>query len=217
MVSLSAFRSDAMSRYADVLLPIAAFAETDGTFVNLSGTWQSFGAAAPPYADSRPAWRVLRVLGNLFDLAGFEQETIEDVRAELGEPGPVGAPGWALPPSLPEPADPAQGIERISLVPVHAADALVRRSAPLQATKDAELAGVSLNPATIERLGVVDGGTVLVRQGDASITLGVIADRRIPDACAYLPAGVPATAALDAGVGAVVLDRLVDDPRGIRQ
>ena len=68
VVSLSTFRCEAMAEYADVILPVSAFAETEGTFVNLSGTWQSFGVAAPPYADSRPAWRVLRVLGNLFEL-----------------------------------------------------------------------------------------------------------------------------------------------------
>ena len=207
VVSLSAFRSEAMGEYADVILPIAAFAETEGTYVNLSGAWQSFGAAAPPYADSRPAWRVLRVLGNLFELAGFEQETIEDVRAGLGEPAPAGVHGWVLPPSLPEPANLAQGIERIAPVPIYAADALVRRSRPLQATKDAEFAGVALSPATIERLGFRDGESVVVRQGVSSRDLEIVADRRIPADCAYLPAGVLATAPLGGRDASVVLER----------
>ena len=142
VVSLGAFRSEAMSEYAHVILPAAAFAETEGTFVNLSGIWQSFGAAVPPYADARPAWRVLRVLGNLLDLPGFEQETIEDVRASLGGPAAggsatageslaAGRPGWTLPRSLPKPAEGAEGVERIARiapVPMHAVDALVRRS-----------------------------------------------------------------------------------------
>ena len=210
VVSLSAFRSEAMAEYADVILPIAAFAETGGTFVNLSGTWQSFGAATPPYADSRPAWRVLRVLGNLFDLTGFEQETLEDVRADLGEPRPAGVPGWTLPRSLPEsvdPVNPDEGIERIAPVPIYAADALVRRSKPLQATKDAEFSGVALSPATLERLGLAGGEPVRVRQGGGSVVLGAVADRRVPDGCACLPVGITATAALDAGDGTVVLDR----------
>ena len=208
VVSLSAFRSEAMAEYADVILPIAAFAETEGTFVNLSGTWQSFEAAAPPYADSRPAWRVLRVLGNLFELTGFEQESIEDVRAEVGEPGSAGPPGWALPRSLPEPVD--DGIERIVSVPIYAADALLRRARPLQATKDAEFAGVSLSPSTIERLGLNDGESVVVRQGVGSVDLEVAADPRVPADCAFLPAGVPATVALGAGDATVVLERLGD-------
>ena len=205
VVSLSAFRSEAMSEYADVILPIAAFAETEGAFVNLSGTRQSFGAAAPPYADSRPAWRVLRVLGNLFELGGFEQETIEDVRAGLGEPGSAGTRGWTLPRGLPAPVD--DGIERIALVPMYAADVLLRRSKPLQATRDAEFAGVALSPATLERIGLTEGEQALVRQDGRSVALDVIADDRLPDGCACLPAGIAPTAALDAGVSVVVLDR----------
>ena len=205
VVTLSTFGSEAMSEYADVILPVAAFAETEGTFVNLSGTWQSFGAATPPYADSRPAWRVLRVLGNLFKLDGFEQETIDDVREELGESGPARAPAWTLPPSLPESVD--GGIERIASVPIYAADPLVRRSKPLQATKDAEFAGVSLSPATLERLGVEDGEPVEVRRGGGGVVLDVVADGRTSDGCALLPAGIPATAALGPGDGPVAIHK----------
>ena len=219
VVSLAAFRSEAMSEYAHVILPAAAFAETEGTFVNLSGTWQSFGAAVPPYADARPAWRVLRVLGNLLDLPGFEQETIEDVRAALGgpaagvkEPAAAGNAGWTLPRNLPEPAEGTEGAEGIALariapVPMHAVDALVRRSKPLQATKDAEFREVGLCPATIERLGLADGEPAVVRQNGGSVTLRVVADRRVPEDCAYLPAGIAATATLDVGDGSVIIDR----------
>ena len=207
VVSLSTFRSEAMAEYADVILPIAAFAETEGTFVNLSGTRQSFDAAAPPFAESRPAWRVLRVLGNVFELAGFEHDTIEDVRSELGESGPAGAHGWTLPECLPEPAGPPGGIERIAPVPIYAADPLVRRSQPLQTTKDGEFAGVGLSPGTLQRTEFAEGERVLVRQGTRSVALDVVADSRLPDGCAWLPAGIGATAALDASAGALVLDR----------
>ena len=212
VVSLSTFRSEAMSDYADVILPVAPFAETEGTFVNLSGTWQSFGAAAPRYGDSRPAWRVLRVLGNLFELGGFEQETIGDVRAGLGEPGTAGTPGWTLPRRLPEPGDRGGGLERIAPVPIYAADALVRRSRPLQATRDGQLAGVSMSPATMEHLGVEVGESVEVRQGGGGIVLDVFADGRTPDGCAFLPAGIPATAALGTGDGLIAMHKARDKP-----
>ena len=203
VVSLGTYRSEATAKFANVILPIAAFAETEGTFVNLSGTWQSFAAAAPPWAESRPAWRVLRVLGNLFEIAGFEQEVIDDVRAQFGAPGPSGGSGWTLPRTLPKPA--AAGIERIAPVPTYAADALVRRSVPLQATKDAEFAGVAMSPGTLDNIGFAPGEPALVCQGGGSVTLEVVADRRLPDGCACLPAGIAATAPLDAGGGAVEL------------
>ena len=207
VVSLSTFRSEAMAEYADVILPIAAFAETEGTFVNLSGSRQSFDAASPPFAESRPAWRVLRVLGNLFESAGFEHDSIEDVRSELGESGPASAHGWSLPRSLPEPAGPLEGVERIAPVPIYATDPLVRRSEPLQATKDGEFAGVGLSPQTLQRAGLAAGERVLVRQGAGSVALDVVADNRLPDGCACLPAGIGATAALDASAGPLMLDR----------
>ena len=207
VVSLSAFRSDAMSEYADVLLPIAAIAETEGTFVNVSGTWQNFVAAAPPYANSRPAWRVLRVLGNLFEIDGFDQETIEDVRSALGAPDSVGAHSWPLPTHLPEPEGIGGGLERIAPVPIYAVDALVRRSMPLQGTKDGEFAGVGVSPATLERFGFDDGESVLVQQGVSSRDFKIVADRRVPADCALLPAGLLATAPLGGRGTQVALER----------
>ncbi len=65
VVSLSAFSSDSINEYADVILPIAASVETAGTFVNVAGSWQSFNGCVPPKGEARPAWKVLRVLGNL--------------------------------------------------------------------------------------------------------------------------------------------------------
>src|SRR5690606_34761554 len=78
-VALTPYRSAAQD-WADVMLPIAPFTETSGTFVNAEGRAQSFKGAAAPFEESRPAWKVLRVLGNLFQLQGFDDETSESVR-----------------------------------------------------------------------------------------------------------------------------------------
>src|SRR5690606_32185326 len=78
-VALTSFRS-AAEQWADVMLPVSPFTETSGTFVNLEGRAQSFKGVAAPHADTRPAWKVLRVLGNLLDLQGFDDETSESVR-----------------------------------------------------------------------------------------------------------------------------------------
>ena len=66
--------------YAHVLLPIAPFTETAGTFINTEGRAQSFQGVVQPLGETRPAWKVLRVLGNLLGLAGFEQQSADDAR-----------------------------------------------------------------------------------------------------------------------------------------
>ncbi|HFE39105.1 MAG TPA: NADH-quinone oxidoreductase subunit G, partial [Gammaproteobacteria bacterium] len=83
VVSLSAFISDSLKEYADVILPIATSVETAGTFVNAAGDWQSFNGCVPPKGEARPAWKVLRVLGNLFEAEGFEQMSVEDILDEI--------------------------------------------------------------------------------------------------------------------------------------
>jgi NADH-quinone oxidoreductase subunit G len=69
--------------YADIILPIGTFAETSGTYVNLEGRWQSVPGAARPVGESRPAWKVLRVLGNLLNLPEFDYLSSEQVRDEV--------------------------------------------------------------------------------------------------------------------------------------
>jgi NADH-quinone oxidoreductase subunit G len=91
VVALTAFK-DAAADFADVLLPIAPFTETSGTFVNAEGRVQSFHGVVKPLGDARPAWKVLRVLGNLLGLQGFEQTSSEEVRAQaLGDLSTVAA------------------------------------------------------------------------------------------------------------------------------
>ncbi len=85
VVALTPFVSDALLEAADLLLPIGTFAETSGTYVNVEGTWQSFSGVANPVGEARPAWKVLRVLGNLVDADGFDYVTSEDVLAECRE------------------------------------------------------------------------------------------------------------------------------------
>src|SRR3990167_4742837 len=82
VVAMSAWKHHATD-YADVLLPIAPFTETSGTFVNTEGRVQSFNGAVKPLGEARPAWKVLRVLGNLLDVPGFDYDSSEAVRDEV--------------------------------------------------------------------------------------------------------------------------------------
>ena len=127
-------RKAALRECCDVLLPIGTFAETPGTFVNAEGLWQSFDAAINPVGDARPAWRVMRVLGNLLELPGFEYETCAEVRAELETAiGKVPADNrhrgeYRQPVRAAEPS--YEGVMK----GIYEVDALVRRSEPLQNT-----------------------------------------------------------------------------------
>ncbi len=127
--------SDEVKSVAHVLLPIGTFAETSGTYVNLAGHWQSFAGAAQPVGQSRPGWKVLRVLGNLLGLDGFEQLSSEEVRDALRNE--LGANAATLPveaaPSQPVPATAGTVVD----IPLYQVDSIVRRAASLQRTRDA--------------------------------------------------------------------------------
>jgi NADH-quinone oxidoreductase subunit G len=213
VVVLTPYRTRAMEAYADVLLPMAPFAETDGTFVNVEGTWQSFTAVAPPYGDARPAWKVLRVLGNRLDVAGFDFMECSSVRAELsallGERsgGMEGAGAGHIPDALPNGA--GDGLYRVGEVPMYAVDPLVRRSEPLQRTADAlgSRAAVRINGRLAQRLGLSAGETVNVAQDGARVSLPVVIEERVPDGCVYLHAGVPGSVGLGAAFGPIVIEK----------
>ncbi|MFT3856357.1 MAG: NADH-quinone oxidoreductase subunit NuoG [Aquabacterium sp.] len=208
VVSLSAFQSPAAADYADVILPIAAWAETSGTFVNAEGRVQSFHGSVKPQGDARPAWKVLRVLGTMLGLQGFEFETSEEVRNRaLGDLA-------ALPAKLNNATGAAitlggstGGLERLADVPIYSADAYVRRSPSLQATADAKAPVASLPQALWAELGLAEGAQVKVTQDGGTVVLPAVLDASLPANVVRVPAGTAATAALGASFGTVRVDK----------
>ena len=203
VVVLTSFR-DASLDSADVLLPIAPFTETSGTFVNAEGRVQSFYGVVKPQGETRPAWKVLRVLGNMLQLPGFEFETSEEVRAEaLGDVAAipsrlnnrVNAPVVAS-------GAPA-GLERIADVPIYEADPLVRRAPSLQRTADARAPQVSLPQALWAELGLQAGDTVRVSQGLAHADLPARLDASLAANTVRVPAGCAQTRTLGAMFGSI--------------
>ena len=207
VVALTPFMNDALD-VADVLLPIAPFTETSGTFVNAEGRVQSFHGVVKPLADARPAWKVLRVLGNLLGLTGFDFETSEDVRAQaLGEAASIAArlDNGSGAPAAPRAA--GTGLERVADVPIYATDSLVRRAASLQHTADARAPVASLPVALWNQLGLAPGARVKLSQGTARAVLAARADPTLAPNTVRVPAGHPHTATLGAMFGAITVEK----------
>ncbi|MBQ0936767.1 NADH-quinone oxidoreductase subunit NuoG [Ideonella paludis] len=207
VVALTSFRDAAVDN-ADVLLPIAPFTETAGSYVNAEGRLQSFHGVVKALGDSRPAWKVLRVLGNLLGLQGFEQESVEEVRAEaLGDvnslPGKLSneIKAGGVPVA-------AGALQRVADVPIYSTDALVRRADALQRTADARAPKASLPQAVWAALGLTEGARVLVSQGSASVVLPAVLDSSLAANTIRVPAGHPDTAALGAMFGEISVSKV---------
>jgi NADH-quinone oxidoreductase subunit G len=194
--------------YADVLLPVAPFTETSGTFVSTEGRVQSFKGAVKPFGESRPAWKVLRVLGNLMDVAGFDYENSESVRDEVLAAGEVSTRlNNALNGPVSASKRDTQGLQRVAQVLLYNSDIIVRRAHALQHTTDATQPAIEMNSADIAALGLAAGSKVRVAQGAGKVELELKADDRLPQGVARVPAGHAATAALGAMFGAITVER----------
>ncbi|WP_374364746.1 NADH-quinone oxidoreductase subunit NuoG [Piscinibacter sp.] len=207
VIAFSAFKTAALD-VADVLLPVSPFTETSGTFVNAEGRAQSFVGVVKPLGETRPAWKVLRVLGNMLELPGFDFETSEDVRAEaLGDITALAARlDNASNAAIAAPAAPA-GLQRIADVPIYSADSLVRRADALQHTADARAPQASLPAALWQQLGLAAGSRVRVSQGGASAVLPAKLDATLAAGTVRVPAGHADTATLGAAFGAVTVEK----------
>ncbi len=208
VVAMAAYRSFAAD-YANVLLPIVPFTETSGTYVNCEGRMQSFNGAVKPLGEARPAWKVLRVLGNLMSLPGFEYESTQAVRDEICRAEDIAGRldnrlnGLEL--ALGSAS--GEGLQRIADVPIYFGDPIVRRAASLQRTRDALPPRAWVGPVLAQKLGVRAGERVRVRQGEGEAIVELGIDERLPAGCVRLAAAHRHTAALGPMFGTVSLER----------
>jgi NADH-quinone oxidoreductase subunit G len=205
VVSLNPFASAASKAYAHVILPVATFAETSGSYVNAEGLWQSFSGASKPFGEARPAWKVLRVLGNLSGVAGFDYVSSEEIRAEAENTCAQVQPDNTLDSGKPLVPFKSEGLHRVAEVPIYAADSLVRRARSLQLSPLAQPVEVRLHPDMARDLGVAEREQVQVRQNGAAIDLPLVLDGSVPKGCAWIPAGLYASVALGPAVGPVAI------------
>ena len=208
VVVMSSFRSDAAAEYADVMLPISPFTETAGSFINAEGLVQSFHGVVKPLGDTRPGWKVLRVLGTMLGVDDFAFETVEEVRARaLGDVSALPARLNNQTTAVVQASAATGGLERLADVPIYSTDALVRRSPALQATADAVAPVASLPSALWAELGLSEGAQVKVSQDAGSVVLPAVLDASLPANVVRVPTGHPATAALGAAFGAIRVDK----------
>jgi len=184
--------------YADVLLPMGPFTETAGTYINGEGRVQAFTGVVQPRGEARPGWKILRVLGSLLELDGFDYNTIDDVRSDMGF-GDIPASSKLTEWRIPEKAEPrTTELSRIAEVSIYAVDPLVRRAQALQLTRDNPKPAARMNASQAEKSGLSENDRVVVRMVEGSAELEMVIDARIPDGCVLVAQGHPETATLGA-------------------
>jgi NADH-quinone oxidoreductase subunit G len=186
-VVLSPYVGDHTKEYADVILPIVPYSETDGTFINMEGLAQSFSAAVKNYAESAPAWKVYRVLGEQLGIETYKYEELNEVTAEVLQIGQQQAAPTRVDYRL-EAELTSDGLLRSGEVSIYATDSLVRRAAALQDTIDGRNRRlVVINSQTAEKAGVLNASHVLVTQDDQVVNMPLCIDDGMADDSIWLP------------------------------
>lgn len=217
VIAITPYASTNTLEYADIILPSAGFGETSGTYVNVEGNWQSFRAAAKSFADARPAWKILRVLGNTLGVQGFDYVSSSDIRDELkiscdAADAVTNASDTSDDSSYTKPNKPAVSagvlLQRIGDVSMYSGDALVRRATALQDSLS-DQNKVFVNSAEFKKLGIepasLEDQEVSIKQGNESTTMGIALDDSIPDACALIYSGTQSSALLGSAFGMIEL------------
>ena len=199
-VALSSYQSKYL-KHADVLLPISPFTESSGTVINMEGRVQSYTAVTQPLGQSRPAWKVLRVLANHLGLKGFDYESSLDVKKayiksknnfilkELSNEISI-EKNYKIVTRKP------QQFSRIGEVHQYCIDPIVRRALSLQTSIQKKKAFAKMHPDDMSTLKLKLHDKIKVTQDGSSTILSVIEDQEIPKGSVYVPSGIDETSNL---------------------
>ena len=206
VVVLSAYDNPHFREYADVILPVTPISESAGTYVNAMGDWQGFVPAVTPLGESRPAWKVLRVMGDFWEAQGCAYTSCEAILAEIQALRESTVPAVVAHKENPPPAKAAllQGnaLIRLAPTPLYAVDGITRRASALQKTQDANVAVVRIHSQEAAARGLVAGQSVWVTaaraRSDHHITLPIEINDRVPLGTALIAASLPETYLLGA-------------------
>jgi NADH-quinone oxidoreductase subunit G len=199
VVAFSHFACKSTRDVADVILPIGALPEIEGTLTNLDGRDQRTQAAGKLPGEAREGWRVLRALGGELQLAGFEFTDLAGARAAIGDGATVA--NIARSPAVAASGD---GLQLAVSYAIYRTDGTVRRAKALQQHPLNVGARIVLNPADAQSAGVTGGQVAKVANGSGTATLPVVVDARVAEGAAWIECGYGATAPLGAGRVTVV-------------
>jgi NADH-quinone oxidoreductase subunit G len=214
VVAMTAYKSEALEN-ADVLLPIAPFTETSGTFMSMEGRVQSFQAVVKPLGECRPAWKVLRVLANTLGLKGFDFDSSDEVKDKVFNGEKPSTVVWRnLNNNLKELVEiqvniKHDGLQRIGEVPQYESDPIVRRAPSLQKTKYNTQPMARMCNKEMAALDLVEGDTVLVRQDKGSAILKVKLDNHVAMGCVRVTASHNDSTDLGDLMGEITVEKYV--------
>ena len=200
--------------WANVMLPISPFTETSGTFVNAQGLAQSFKGTVAPSGQTRPGWKVLRVLGNVLHLAGFDDESSESVRDAVLSGGVAGRLSNLIQGEFSAMvADDASArsvgtaFERVTDVPIFRTDAMVRRAQALQDAGASRAPVARMHADTLAQLGVGHGERVRIKSASGEVELAAEQDNTLVLGAVRIAAGFEQTTALGSAFGPLSVER----------
>ena len=203
VVMLTAFQNESIQDYADVILPMAPYSETSGTYINVDKTWQTVKGALAPFGEARPAWKILRVLANLLHCKGFEYISSEEVMHDIKGQAEM-MPDAKYVPFYPESLPVIrQSLVRVGEWPLYRSDAIVRHATALQECASAESACIRIHPTTANQYKLDESATV--SQGDIEITLPLKRDERMALDVVWVVNALPETVDLGHSFAAITI------------
>jgi len=212
VLAICSYASDSLKQLADVILPLAPIAESEGSLVNLDGTTFRFAPAGKVLGAARPGWKILRRLGDAMGLEGFGQIDLDELQGQMqaaiqaSDTAAANADSMSAGGQTEEAADSGTSLYRIGEVPMYSVDALCRRAPALQQTVHAASNFVGLNPADAENLGLADGVNAKVTQGNAAVELEVRISDRVPAGAAWVRSSTCQTAELGSATGPIKVE-----------
>jgi len=206
VVAINSFETVWLHQYADVILPMGCFSETSGSFVGIDNSRQSFSGAVAPRGDSRPGWKILRVLGNISKLKGFDYISSQDVVDEIDSQLNRRSGSGGQKPYIPSTRVLSSDLMLISEVPMYRTDSLLRHSVALQNTPETKACQFArMNQAEADKRGLDTQCEVVIAQEDRQIRLPLRIDNDIADGCIYIAAATAFSASLGSMFGQVTV------------